>query len=182
MNQDLPAEYPEEPEAKYLNDTFGNGHLNEYTGNDNNGIIPVSFKHIPDLDCLDEYFQRVKDWVEQNRKFNERIAEAARTRKGDKTIVTLRAGKIIIPYLGFEYEYDFDPVDFENENHAKYVPPIFRLFTNSNQNILDLLPKKTQESASSHYEDEGLFLDSMLPKPPSNHSIEVHINMDEDFL
>ncbi|CAL8134085.1 unnamed protein product [Orchesella dallaii] len=180
--EDRPAEYPEEPEPKYLNDTFGNGLLNENTNSDENGIIPVSFKHIPDLDCSDEYFQRVKDWAEQDRKFNERIAEAARTKKEDKTIVTLRAGKIITPYLGFEYEYDFDPVDFENENDAKYVPAIFRLFTNSYQIILDLLTKKTQENASSHYEDEGLVLDNMLPKPPSNHSIEVHINMDEDFF
>ncbi|CAL8119286.1 unnamed protein product [Orchesella dallaii] len=227
--EDRPAEYPAELEPKYLNDTFGNGLVNENTSQHDNGIVPVSFKRIPDLDCLKEYFQRVKgsikesrskfgwcgpnfvkpkqpliaiqrpkkpkfrkepepidfckmDWAEQNRKYNERIAEAAGTKKEDKTIVTLRAGKIIIPYLGFEYEYDFDPVDFENENDAKYVPPIFRLFTNSNQSILDRLTKKTQENASSHYEDGGLVNDNMLPKPSSNHSIEMHINMDEDFI
>ncbi|CAL8076574.1 unnamed protein product [Orchesella dallaii] len=225
--EDRPAEYPEELEPKYLNDTFNNGLVNENTNSDENGIIPVSFKHIPDLDCLDEYFQRVKglikesrskfcwcgpnfvkpkqswtviqrpkipkfrkepepidfckiDWAEQNRKFNERIAEAARTKKENKTIVTLRAGKIIIPYHGLEYEYDFDPVDFENENDAKYVPPIFRLFTNSNQNILDLLTKKAQENASFHYEDDGLANDNMLPKPSSNHSIESRLENEHD--
>ncbi|CAL8073091.1 unnamed protein product [Orchesella dallaii] len=220
--EDRPAEYPEEPEPNYLNDTFGDGPLNENAGNDDNGIMPVSFKDIPDLDCLDEYFQRVKglikesrskfgwcgpnfvrpkntwavkqgpkkpkvrkepecidfckiDWAEQNRRFNVSSNAAARTVYDDKIIESWSAAKVIIPFLGIElstYEDDFDPADFENENDPKYVPPIFKLFTNRNRSILDLLTTRAQGNAGSHYGDDGF---------DHENYIELPRDMQEDF-
>ncbi|ODN05114.1 Condensin complex subunit 2 [Orchesella cincta] len=220
---DRPAEYPDdpEPEPHYMNETFGDGPMDGGAGD---AIMPVSFKEIPDLDSLEEYFQRVKglikesrskfgwcgpnfvrpkntwaikhgpkkakvrkeperidfskiDWSEQSRRFNTNISASARTVHDDKVIESWSAAKVIIPFLGIElstYDDDFDPVDFENEDDPKFVPPIFKLFTNRNRSILDLLTTKAQGrlSGGSNFGDDGFDNDI---------DVELARDMGEDF-